>query len=64
MSYEPRRHATTVEKLHALLFAATYVREVIDATAPEAVSDLNHLARIHLGITDFMDTLKKREGLS
>jgi hypothetical protein len=53
-----------VEKLHSLLFAATCVREVIDATDPEAIRDLNHLARVHLGITDFMDTLKKREGLS
>jgi hypothetical protein len=26
--------------------------------------DLNHLARVHLGITDFMDTLKKREGIT
>jgi len=53
---------TDIEKLAALLFAATCVREVIDATRDH--SQLNQLARIHLGITDFMDALKNHGGLS
>jgi len=53
---------TTLDKLASLLFAATCVREVIDATQDHG--QLNQLARIHLGITDVMDALKKHAGLS
>jgi hypothetical protein len=49
---------TTRQKLALLLLAATCVRQVIDAT--EDHGDLNHLAKIHLGITDLMNRLKNR----
>jgi hypothetical protein len=52
----------TIAKLTNLLFAATCIREIIDVT--EDPKDLNHLARLHLGITDFMETLKERESIS
>ena len=51
----------TVKTLTALLFAATCIRHVIDAT--DDPPQLNQLARLHLGITDAMDALKNREGL-
>jgi hypothetical protein len=50
---------TTRQKLALLLLAATCVRQLIDATKDHG--DLNHLAKIHLGITDQMNRLRNRE---
>jgi hypothetical protein len=50
---------TTRNKLRQLRFAKACIRHVIDAT--EDHRDLNHLAKIHLGITDVMDRLRNRE---
>jgi hypothetical protein len=47
-----------VEKLSNLLFAATCVREIIDDPGTQSQSELNALARIHLGITDLMQRIK------
>jgi hypothetical protein len=43
-----------VEKLFNLLLVSTCIREIIDDAGTESQSELNTLARIHLGITDLM----------
>lgn len=53
---------TPTEKLGSLLFAATCVREVIDATDDQR--ELNQLPRIHLAIRDFMNHLRNHGGQS
>lgn len=52
-----------VEKLSNLLFAATCVREIIDDDGTQSQSELNALARIHLGITDLMERIKAEHGM-
>jgi hypothetical protein len=47
-----------MRQLHSLLFAATYVREIIDDPKTTSAQDLNALARIHIGITDYMRRLE------
>jgi hypothetical protein len=56
------RRMSTSEKLHGLLFAATYIREILDDPATTDMGDINHLARVYSGITDFMAKLKALEG--
>ena len=53
-----------VEKLSNLLFAATCVREIIGDDGVKSDTDLNALARIHLGITDLMQRIKAEHGIT
>jgi hypothetical protein len=47
-----------VEKLSNPPFAATCIREIIDDDGTQSQSQLNALARIHLGITVLMQRIK------
>ena len=53
-----------VAKLSNLLLAATCIREIVDTARTESQSELNALARIHLGITDLMQRIKAEQGLN